>query len=181
MEVLLLHGFAINARGLWFPYLKRELRKRGIIVRAPNLPLPKLPLLDEWSYVMVKNVLEMKHPKIVVGHSLGGLTILRTLEEAKLPIDLAIFVSAPIHLHAKRPFLKKFFRKRYRWVKIRKNIKRAVVIHGKDDPLVPVINAREIARQLHAKLIVTPKGGHFLTKKFPLLRDIVLREIRAHG
>lgn len=178
MGVLLLHGFAINARSLWFPYLKRELRKQGIAVRAPNLPIPKLPVLDAWSYEMMKNVLEMKHPRIVVGHSLGGLTILRTLEETRLPIDLAIFVSAPIHLHAKRQFLKKFFRKRYRWARIRKNIKRTIVIHGKNDPLVPLVNAKEIAKQLHAKLVIVPKGGHFLMKKFPLLRDIIVREMK---
>lgn len=178
MEVLLLHGWAVSARSHWLPYLRRELKKKGLKVRAPNLPLPKLPILDEWSYEMTKQILDMRRPRIVVGHSLGGLTILRTLEEIKLPIDLAIFVSTPVHFHAKRKFLKKFFRKKYRWSKIRASVKRAVVLHAKDDPLVPAINAREIAKNLGARLILLPRGGHFMIKRFPYLKDLILHEIK---
>ena len=38
-----------------------------------------------------------------------------------------------------------------------------LVVHGDDDPIVPLVNARVIARRVpHARLRVVPRGGHLL-------------------
>ncbi len=173
MEVLLLHGWAANSRQQWFPYIRRELGKKKVKVYAPNLPRPKIPDLTDWSWVITKNLLKMGSRRIVICHSLGGVALLRTLEEVKLPIDLVIFVSVPLHVHTKREFLSKFFKIRYRWNIIRKSIKKAIIIHAKDDPWVSYINGQEIARQLRGKLIMPKSGKHFTTKKFPLLLNLL--------
>lgn len=175
MSVLLLHGWAVNAKTYWFPYIKRELEKRKVKVYAPNLPRSKMPNLSSWSSVISRHLLKMKSPKVVICHSLGGVAMLRTLEEIKIPVDLVVFVGVPLRVHTKRKFLAKFFKVRYKWSAIRKNIKEAIVIHAKNDQLVSYINGRGIARALHGKLITPRVGGHFTTKKFPLLLDIILK------
>lgn len=176
MEVLLLHGWAVNARKHWFPYIRRELAKKKINVYAPNLPRPKLPDLGDWSWVITKYLLKMKPPRVIICHSLGGLALLRTLEEVKLPVALVIFVSVPLRVHT-RKFLSKFFKIRYRWSVIRKSIKKAIIIQAKNDPWVSYINGQEIARQLHGKLILPKTGKHFTTKKFPLLLNILMKNL----
>lgn len=175
MQVLLLHGWAVNAKMHWFPYIRRELAKKKIGVFAPNLPRPKIPDLGDWSWVITKHLLKMKPARIVVCHSLGGVALLRTLEEVKIPVDLVIFVSVPLHIHTRRQFLAKFFKIRYKWSALRKSIKKAIVIQAKNDPWVSYINAREIAKQLDGKLIMLKTGKHFTTKKFPLLLNILLK------
>lgn len=175
MQVLLVHGWAASPKMHWFPYIKRELKKRKIKVLAPRLPHPKVPNLGDWSWVIIKNLLSMKRPRVVVAHSLGGVALLRTLEGVRIPVDLAIFVSVPLHVHTKRKFLSRFFKLRYKWSIIRKNVKKAIVIHAKDDRMVPYQNGKEIARQLGCEIFSPSKGGHFDVQKFPLLLKILLK------
>lgn len=43
----------------------------------------------------------------------------------------------------------------------------ALVIHGHDDPIVPLWAGEELARRLHAPLAVLPDCGHFAPEEYP--------------
>ena len=178
MNVLILHGWAVSSRYYWIPYIKKELLKSSISSLTPNLPNSKLPKFNNWSKIIIKGIKSLKSPKVVIGHSLGGLALLRTLEKKKLYLDLAVFIGVPLRINFTKQYLSPFFKKDYDWAKIRRSVKKVVVIHAKNDKLVDPKNAKELAKNLKAELIITNNGGHFIQKTFPLLKKILLQEMK---
>lgn len=56
---------------------------------------------------------------------------------------------------------------------------RSLVIHGEQDDTVPLAAAMDWARPQNLPVLVVPEGGHFFHGQLPLLRDLVLRHLRA--
>ena len=53
--MFLLHGFNGNPEGIFFPWLKSELDKRGLRYQCPVLPHPNAPTEEEQvSFVFAK-------------------------------------------------------------------------------------------------------------------------------
>ena len=48
----------------------------------------------------------------------------------------------------------------FNWEVMKNKVDHVAVIHGDNDPNVPVSDAEEIARQLDGKLILIPNGKH---------------------
>lgn len=51
----------------------------------------------------------------------------------------------------------------------------ALVVHGQDDPIVPLWSGRKLAQRLGAELRVIPECGHFAPEEYP---EVVLAAIR---
>lgn len=56
---------------------------------------------------------------------------------------------------------------------------RTLVIHGEQDDTVPLASVLDWARPQMLPVLVVPGGGHFFHGQLPLLRDLVLRHLRA--
>lgn len=56
---------------------------------------------------------------------------------------------------------------------------RTLVIHGEHDDTVPLASVMDWARPQVLPVLVVPGGGHFFHGQLPLLRDLVLRHVRA--
>lgn len=56
---------------------------------------------------------------------------------------------------------------------------RSLVIHGEQDDTVPLAAVMNWARPQALPVLVVPGGGHFFHGQLPLLRDCVLRHLRA--
>ncbi|MEY4979935.1 MAG: hypothetical protein RLZZ352_2205 [Pseudomonadota bacterium] len=56
---------------------------------------------------------------------------------------------------------------------------RTLVIHGEQDDTVPLSAVLDWARLQSLPVLVVPGGGHFFHGQLPLLRDCVLRHLRA--
>ncbi|MFW5331628.1 alpha/beta hydrolase [Hydrogenophaga sp. ZJX-1] len=56
---------------------------------------------------------------------------------------------------------------------------RTLVIHGEQDDTVPLASVMEWARPQVLPVLVVPGGGHFFHGQLPLLRELVLRHLRA--
>lgn len=56
---------------------------------------------------------------------------------------------------------------------------RSLVIHGELDDTVPLASVMDWARPQDLPVLVVPAGGHFFHGQLPLLRDLVLRHLRA--
>lgn len=56
---------------------------------------------------------------------------------------------------------------------------RTLVIHGEQDDTVPLSAVMDWARPQALPVLVVPGGGHFFHGQLPLLRDCVLRHLRA--
>jgi len=56
---------------------------------------------------------------------------------------------------------------------------RTLLIHGEQDDTVPLASVMDWARPQAMPVLVVPGGGHFFHGQLPLLRDLVLRHLRA--
>lgn len=56
---------------------------------------------------------------------------------------------------------------------------RTLVIHGEQDDTVPLASVLDWARPQVLPVLVVPGGGHFFHGQLPLLRDLVVRHLRA--
>lgn len=54
-----------------------------------------------------------------------------------------------------------------------------LVIHGEADDTVPLASVMDWARPQVLPVLVVPGGGHFFHGQLPLLRDVVVRHLRA--
>lgn len=169
MKAILVHGLAGKPDNHWFPWLRKELGKRGIESSAPVMPHPFLPVKDEWVQVLKR---EVKNPPdlVLIGHSLGCPTILSFLDgyrgKKKFPLVVLVagfgrqFFSPAVEKHQER--LLHWHERPLDFRRIRSKCKKFVCISSTNDPLVPYAEAVWLAKQLKADL-VTEKKFHFMT------------------
>ena len=169
MQAILVHGLIGQPDNHWFPWLRKELGKRGIESCAPAMPHPFLPVKDEWVQTLKR---EVKDPTnlLLIGHSLGCPTILSFLDgyrgKKKFPLVVLVagfgrhFLSPAVEKHQER--LLHWHEKLLDFRRIRSKCKKFVCISSTNDPLVPYAEAVWLAKQLKADL-VTEKKFHFMT------------------
>lgn len=56
---------------------------------------------------------------------------------------------------------------------------RTLVVHGEQDDTVPLASVMDWARPQVLPVLVVPGGGHFFHGQLPMLRELVLRHLRA--
>jgi uncharacterized protein len=157
-KVFIIHGFQGSPNGAWRPWLMRELEKEEIYACALPMPTPDKPLQKEWVET-IQHVLEGDVSEIyLVGHSLGVPAVLRYLELADKPIEGAVLISGPFE--ASREEIKSFYETLFDFNKIKANCKSFAVIHGDDDPNVPLEHARKFEEVLSARISIIKNGKH---------------------
>ena len=160
-KVLLIHGFGSTPNGGWRPYLMAELEKHNTYAYSLPMPKPSEPLLSEWISEVKQNIDNNPDDEIyLVGHSLGGTTILRYLEQFNSPnLKGVVIASAPCHQNANNK-ISGFLKTDFHWALMKNKVQKVVVIQGDNDPNVPMSDAEEIAKELGGKLIIIPNGKH---------------------
>lgn len=160
-KVFLIHGFGGNPNGGWRPYIMFELEKVGIYACSLPMPKPEAPILGEWLDTIKSAVETCSDDEIyLVGHSLGGTAILRYLEKFDVSnIKGLILASAPCNLN-KNDKIAGFLTPDFNWNIISNYKNPVVVIHGDNDPYVPISDAKEVKNNLNAELIVIKNGKH---------------------
>ena len=115
----------------------------------------------------------------MVGHSLGGLFLLRVLERLLNPIFAAFFVAAPIGIKPIRYYDSdyRFSGFSFNWKSIKSKAKYFSVFHSDNDPYVSLDNGKELAKKLSVQLHFIPNAGHLnaesgYTKLNELLKEI---------
>jgi uncharacterized protein len=163
-NVFIFHGTGGHPKENWFPWLKEKLEKKGYKVFVPQFPTPDKPLLKPWLAELKKYQDEIDENTIFIGHSLGGMFVLRILERQEKPIKAAFIVSGPAGV---KPI--KFYEGDYRfnngfefdWDKIKKMAKQFIVYHSDNDPFISLGNGELIAEKLGVTLTFIPNAGHF--------------------
>ncbi|HAE36690.1 TPA: hypothetical protein DCX66_00165 [Candidatus Nomurabacteria bacterium] len=161
-KVYLIHGFEGSPNGGWRPYLMGELEKQDIYSFALSMPTPDKPIVSEWLSEIKHYVdRDINDDVYLVGHSLGGTAILRYLEQFNSHnIKGVIIVSAPCMRTEVNKKIWSFLETNFDWSVIKKSIQNVIVIHGDNDPLVPISDAEKISNELNGELIIIPNGKH---------------------
>lgn len=160
-KVFIIHGFEGRPNGGWRPWLMTELEKQDVYACALALPTPDEPICAEWVAEIARQVERSSHDDVyLVGHSLGVPAILRYLE---LPhahtIQGAVLVAGPCEKNNNKK-LDSFLDTPFDFETIRSHCQACSIIHGDNDPLVPLQNAQILSEKLHAPLRIIQNGGH---------------------
>src|SRR3989338_7354592 len=175
MRVILVHGFNANPTMNFHPWLADQLRDRKFEVVMPELPLStkeefNLPEIIE---KMKQDVGYLKSDDILLGHSLGAFIILQYLEAVEMTETprAVLLVAAPWNVS--RPEFRRLF-----FVDLDADVlmwkaREFVVVHSKDDKLVPFEHGKKLAEALRAQLVTTENDGHFMGERYSILLETI--------
>jgi len=181
MRVVLIHGKDTDPTKKWYPWLGEEVRKAGFEFIAPILPHANEPIMAEW--LMEINKTNPDKDTILIGHSRGGVAILRWLEKQVISknIKKVILVATNSGRTEDKVITREsnngfYTEKGFDFETIRAGCKDFVVIHSRDDNWVPFSAGEMNAAGLNAKFIKLDKYGHFgqATSSIPELIQEVL-------
>lgn len=175
-RILIIHGWESNSREHWFLKEKERLEKLGHTVVVPDMPNTFHPRKEEW--VKVIEDFAPGDDSILVGHSLGGVVVLRYLEKIDRKILKCILMATPIR-KLKGPDYDfsptyNFFEPDFDWKKIKQNCKEFIIINQTKDPWVPLEHGEDLAIYVNGNLIKIDGDNHFDTIDFSMLEKCIL-------
>ncbi len=181
-NLFIFHGTEGYPEENWFPWLKEKLEQQGCGVTVPQFPTPKNQKLEAWLKIFKPFNKEVGKNTIFVGHSLGGVFLLRLLERLKKPIRTAFFIGTPIGIRPLKNYEgdKNFSGFKFDWKKIKNGAKNFVVYQSNNDPFVPLENGKQLAKNLGIELTFIPNAGHFNAKAGYTKFDGLLNSLQNH-
>lgn len=187
-KVFLIHGWGGNPENAWFPWLKKELEKKGFKVIVPEMPNTEEPEIKAWTSKLKEVVSEVNEKTYFIGHSIGCQTIMRYLEslEKEKKVGGCIFVAGWFNLpnletEEEKEVAEPWLETEIDTGKVKSRIKdgKIVAIFSDDDPDVPLSDREIFEERLNAKIIVEHGKGHFSDdagiKELPVVLSEVLR------
>jgi predicted alpha/beta hydrolase family esterase len=162
-KAIIIHGTKGSRDGNWFPWLAKELGKRGVTTTVPQFPTPEGQNLENWFATFQKEVGELDASSIIIGHSIGAVFALRLLERLKRPINTAVIVSGftgELGLPEYDALNASFVQGPFNWQRIHENAAKILCINGSNDPYIPPAQGQEIADGLKVENILVQNGGH---------------------
>ncbi len=182
-NVFIIHGSYGWPGENWLPWLKKEIEKLGHTAYVPSFPTPKGQELSIWLDVFNKYIPKLDSETIMVGHSCGGVFLLRLLEKIDVKVKACFLVAGSI-----KPLLNKFDKvrmsfvdKEFDWSKITTHCRKFYPVFSDNDPYVPLWHGELLAEKLESKLIAVKGAGHFNAEagylEFELLLDMIKKEL----
>lgn len=172
MSIVVFHGTKGSPESNWFPWLKQQ--RSDVIV--PHLPTPEGQDKDNW----LKFVPKLNANSVLIGHSCGATFLLHVLESLKTPVKQSIFVSpvmGPINIPEYDALNHSFYDHIFDWEKVCANAGKTAILHGDNDPYVPVLHALELHNGLAGPIEIIPNGGHLNAESgytsFPALLKLI--------
>lgn len=173
---IFIHSTGGNPDECFYPWLRKQLEKKGHKVYSPFFPTPLGQTLDNWMREFEPYRQYVNEETVFVGRSIGPAFILRLLEKPKVRIKAAFLVCgfcSDLGIHEFGPLIRTFVDKPFKWGRIKANCKKFFVYNADNDDFVPIEKAEELAKNLGTEALIVKDAGHFTFKKFPgLLKDI---------
>lgn len=160
-HALILHAWYNHPESHWYPWLKKELEKKGYKVDAPELPTMNTDLPDLAQQLVVAEKY-LTPNTIVIGHSLGGLLGMKLAEKHKFG---KLIIVAGWDFNDLTPEHRLYWRTPMNHPAISKNVKEIYVISSDNDPYITASTAESMCNRLGGKFILVKGAGHF-TKQY---------------
>ena len=113
----------------------------------------------------VRDELNADEHSILIGHSSGAVACARYAEKYKVK-GICVVAGYDDDLGDKAEKASGYFDRAWDYDKIRENTEFRICFAGVKDHLVPIEVQRRFAKNLEAKLVEFPKGGHFFSPTF---------------
>lgn len=167
-NALILHGAGNDSSGNWFPWLKRELEKKGYRVWVPDLPNANRPIQKDWLETIFSNKeWVFDNDSVIIGHSAGATLILRILEQLPhdIRIDKAILVAGFLDkglIEDLWQYKEDLTEEGFDWKKIKSTASEFALFYSDNDPYdCGIRHGRQIQERVGGKLIFKKGEGHF--------------------
>ncbi len=169
-KILILHGWDASPEDHWFSKAKELFEKQGWVTFIPQLPGNYFPKKDDWLKVIED--LQVDENWVLIGHSLGGVAILKYLEIAKKPITQAILIATPFEEMEFTP-IQNFFENDFDWKMIKNNCPRFDIVNETDDSVVDLEDGKKFEKALSGKLHILPGYSHFHSIDLGFLEKLI--------
>jgi len=167
-KVFIVHSWEAHPGDEWYPWMKKELEKKGFHVEVPQMPNTDEPEINAWVSFLKEKVGKPDSETFFVGHSIGCQAIMRYLESLPLGVKVGgvVFVAGWFHLtgletEEEKETAKPWLETKIDFAKVNKHTKNFVAIFSDDDVFVPVSDIKIFKEKLNAKTIIKHKMGHF--------------------
>lgn len=163
-RLVIAHGYSAAPSSHWFPWLAETLAAEVVI---PALPASDAPEKDAWIRTLGAQLGELGPDTVLLGHSLGAITILRALAERDDDWSLGglIVVSGFTESLTNLPALDAFSAPELDLDALAARIDHRAVLVSDDDTIVDPLATLRLAARLDAPVTVVEGGGHFLGRE----------------
>lgn len=169
-RVVIVHGHNAYPMKYWFTDLAEFLRKSGCTeVVIPQMPRPHLPDIRTWKRKLSSIIGNTTDETAVIGHSFGGIAVLRLAEEIAggRKLGAVIVVSCPIrwvwgHLRAR------WLYREPDWIRVQESVCKLAIIHSTNDWIAPFNNATYLQDKTSCELLVLHGYGHVCCPILPI-------------
>jgi uncharacterized protein len=161
-RAIIVHCWGGSHNYAWYQSVAKLLVNIGYKVSVLDMPDSEEPRLDKWLPFLQKEVIVPDEELVLIGHSIGTVTIMRYLETlpAKTKVGKVILV-AGFTDQLGFTELENFFDVRLDFSKIKdKSANGFVAIQSDNDPFVSEQYGKRLESELDARLIVKHNAGH---------------------
>lgn len=130
----------------WYAWFDQEIKKRGHESICVNWPDPNICHQSKWIPFCI-NELQADEKTVIVGHSTGALMAMKLIEKTQVA-GIILVAAAHTDLGDAGERASGYFDEPWNWKEMLPNVSFIHQFHSKDDPLIPVVEARYVAEQL---------------------------------
>lgn len=177
-RVVIVHGYIASPKDNWFPWLKEELGSLGCDISIPMMPESNHPSPSEWQQKLADENIILDKDTILVGHSLGCITLLRFLSERaseNIKIGGYILVAGFNSEQKTLPELNSHIYQDLNYSKLIKISDKRVSLISSNDWVVSPKSSQYLANKLQTKIIIENDAGHFLDKEGYIKLPVMLK------
>ena len=176
-KVIIIHGYTASPEKNWFPWLKAQLEQQGVVVKVPAMPDPLSPDPQRWQQHLLDAQIELDKDTVVIGHSLGCVTLLRYLASQQQQVGGYLLVSGFTEEQATLPELKAHTDISLDYANLKSLSDKRISIISSNDSIVSPQSSRTLATLLETEVITVENAGHFLDREgfseFPLILKVL--------
>ena len=160
-RAIIVHCWGGSSDYAWYPWAKAELEKMGYLVSVPDMPDPDPPKLATWLPHLQQVIGEPDEELLLIGHSIGTVTIMRYLESLQSGVVGKVILVAGFTDQLGFKELENFFETRLDFSKIKHKAKDGfVIIQSDNDPFVSEQYGARLEEELDGKLVVKHGASH---------------------
>ena len=169
------HPERMTFKPMWKDLLQRSLGP-SYAALSPRMPNSTNARYEEWKIYFDKIAQQaLEDDCILVGHSLGGIFLVKYLSENEIPVKVkaTILVAAP-HSDESTEDLTDFKLPEELPALFTKQAGSVTLFFGHDDPVIAPVEIENYRRALpEATIIVTDAPDHFVRGEFPEILEVI--------
>lgn len=160
-RAIIVHCWSGSPNYAWYQWVKDELGKRDYQVTVPDMPNTDEPKLSTWLPRLKQTIGHPDEELLLIGHSIGTVTIMRYLESLQEERVGKVILVAGFTDQLGFRELENFFDKHLDFSKIKSKSKNGfVAIQSDNDPFVSEQYGTRLQEELGAKLVVKHGAYH---------------------